>query len=177
VALTAASYNVGQWYRVRAELYRSGGGGTGGTGVVYYIYLGATASASDFTDMGTLTVGQKVYGDTYAQPTAMTNLSWNDKSIVRRLKRRDYAIQAHDESYRFTRRYDTLYYNGSNLELAYGTRTLTLDDLEDHGKLWMLILDALGELHHLPHLGLVDQGPGSLRLRRGERSPVPPSCK
>jgi hypothetical protein len=120
----------GNWYHVAVEISRDDGNGYIQTSSVYYLMTEPAAASATFTNMGDLTVGQFVYGSTAGQNTRLQLLSDNDNDIDDRLLRMDFAVREAEYvdlgdsggtwHYRLKRRYDTLYYRGTNVTLQFG---------------------------------------------------------
>ncbi len=130
----------GNWYHVAVEISRDDGNGYIQTSSVYYLMTEPAAASATFTNMGELAVGQFVYGSTAGKATRLALLSSNDADINSRLLRMDFAVReaAYVDlgdsggtwHYRLKRRYDTLYYRGTNVTLQFGDdESVTLPDV------------------------------------------------
>lgn len=132
----------GAFYEVEAVFERTAHDYHTVKATIYYLFTRPNAADAGFTNMGALTVGQDVYGDTAGQDTRLQLLSDNDDNLNGRTDRLDYTVHKAwyddlgdaegDWDYYLMRRYDTLIYRGTNVTITYGDDdTVSLDDTDD----------------------------------------------
>ena len=124
------------WHRYEVVMKRTGTETDNASGTVYYLWLGPTNPNAEFRDMGDLDVGQYMFAEpNYRITSPMQYLTRNDRSIVGRLDRRDWAVKSHlstkGNSYKFQRVYDWLYYRGTSLKMSWGNGSMNLEDVTD----------------------------------------------
>jgi hypothetical protein len=142
------SGTVGTDYLVEVYFDRDESG-TVAQAYVHYLFEKPSAADAGFTNMGALTVGQDVYGDTAGQSTRLALLSSNDTNLNGRLWRRDYTVLKCEYPelggtigptnirHSILHRLPMLVYRGQNVTMTYGDdETVSLDDTDDEDYVW-----------------------------------------